>query len=174
MSTHLNEIVKGLTPKSRAALTAPATDPARPPVVLARQPAAWQALYYAESPLTGDRWMELPLHSVVPTQELRAGQEWDVVDARLTEQGLKRYGFTANPDNGPVAVSARHALALARERWEEEGPHSAWFQIFANEEPFEDDTATHVTATNGNPQDVMFVDVAALRAFADERHQPLV
>ncbi|RSS87004.1 hypothetical protein EF903_17995 [Streptomyces sp. WAC05292] len=105
------------------------------PVILAKRPEGWQVLYYAESPLTGEQWADLPVHSVIRTVDLLAGQDWDVVDARLKEQGLKRYGFLGHEtDSGdPVPVSAGHALHLARKLWEEEGPYAAWWDLLANE-----------------------------------------
>ncbi|MFD4933483.1 hypothetical protein [Streptomyces virginiae] len=118
----------------KAAAPAPA-EPTRPPVALVKQPASWQVLWYAESPLTGEQWADLPVHSVVRTEQLLAGQDWDVVDARLTEQGLKRYGFPVREDY-PVAVSASHALSLARELWETEGPHAQWFRFLDDEAPY--------------------------------------
>ncbi|KIF05167.1 hypothetical protein PL81_14650 [Streptomyces sp. RSD-27] len=122
-----------LVAEGRAILAAASTRTA--PVVMTKQPASWQVLYFAESPLNGERWADLPVHSVVRTSQLRAGQDWTVVDAQLTAQGLKRYGFPVRPDDGyPVAVSAGHALELARELWEAEGPHALWFSILADEE----------------------------------------
>lgn len=92
----------------------------RAPVVLDKRPARWQVLWHTVSPLTGEQWADLPVHSVVRTSQLLAGQEWPVVEQRLAARGLSRYGF-------PEAVSAGHALALARARWQSEGPHAAWF-----------------------------------------------
>ncbi|MFD0352955.1 hypothetical protein ACFVHW_04285 [Streptomyces sp. NPDC127110] len=106
-----------------------------PPVVLAKQPASWQVLYYAESPLTGTQWADLPVHSVVRTEDLVAGQDWNAVDAQLTAQGLKRYGFPVMEDY-PVAESAGHALTLARARWEEEGPYADWWEFLLHEAPY--------------------------------------
>ncbi|MEU7228999.1 hypothetical protein [Streptomyces chrestomyceticus] len=98
-----------------------ATASVRPaPVVLDKRPSSWQVLWHTESPLTGEQWADLPVHSVVRTAQLRAGHDWDTTDQRLAARGLSRYGF-------PSAVSAGHALALAQERWREDGPHSAWF-----------------------------------------------
>ncbi|WP_030372407.1 hypothetical protein [Streptomyces rimosus] len=98
-----------------------ATASVRPaPVVLDKRPSSWQVLWHTESPLTGEQWADLPVHSVVRTSQLRAGQDWATTDQQLTARGLSRYDF-------PAAVSAGHALALAQERWREDGPHSAWF-----------------------------------------------
>ncbi|MFB6505554.1 hypothetical protein ACFC07_22315 [Streptomyces sp. NPDC056099] len=100
----------------------------RAPLTLDKTPESWQVLFHSNSPLTGERWADLPVHSVVRTVQLRAGHDWEVVEQRLAAQSLARYGF-------PDAVSAGHALSLAKERWEAEGPHAAWFEFLANEAP---------------------------------------
>lgn len=101
------------------------------PVSLDKTPASWQVLWHTKSPLTGERWADFPVHSVVRTEQLRAGHDWDVIQRRLTEQGLSRYGFPAHGDY-PPARSAAHALGMAREQWQTQGPHAAWFEL-ANE-----------------------------------------
>ncbi|MBV1940819.1 hypothetical protein KUF83_30255 [Streptomyces sp. BV286] len=98
------------------------------PVVMDKTPESWQVLLHTESPLTGEQWADMPVHSVVRTTQLRAGHAWTVTEQRIAARGLTRYGF-------PDAVSAGHALWLARKRWETEGPHSAWFEFLANEAP---------------------------------------
>lgn len=92
----------------------------RAPLTLDKTPESWQVLFHTETPLTGAQWADMPVHSVLRTEQLRAGHDWEVVEQRLAARGLSRYGF-------PDAVSAGHALSLARARWEEEGPHAAWF-----------------------------------------------
>ncbi|MEU1221310.1 hypothetical protein [Streptomyces microflavus] len=104
------------------------------PVVLDKRPSSWQVLWHTDSPLTGEQWADLPVHSVVRTAQFLAGQEWHVAEQRLAAQGLSRYGFSAHEDFPPNPVSAGHALTLARARWETEGPHSAWF-AFLDEDP---------------------------------------
>ncbi|MFI5859298.1 hypothetical protein [Streptomyces parvulus] len=99
-----------------------------PPVVLEKNPGGWQVLFATKSPFTGERWADMPVVSVKRTAQLRAGHGWDVVERRLDGAGLSRYGFTD-------AVSAGHALHLARKRWETEGPHAAWFQFLTEEAP---------------------------------------
>jgi hypothetical protein len=98
------------------------------PVALEKTPESWQVLFHTESPLTGAQWAAMPVHSVVRTAQLRAGHDWHVAEQRLAARGLVRYGF-------PDAVSAGHALSLARARWEEAGPHSAWFAFLRDEAP---------------------------------------
>ncbi|AWI32639.1 hypothetical protein [Streptomyces tirandamycinicus] len=97
-------------------------------VTLAKNPRSWQVLLHTDSPLTGARWADLPLHSVVPAEQLCAGQDWHAVDQQLTARGLTRYGF-------PHAMSAGHALDLARKRWEAKGPRAAWFAFLREEAP---------------------------------------
>ncbi|MFC8640100.1 hypothetical protein ACFUC2_04990 [[Kitasatospora] papulosa] len=99
-----------------------------PPVVLEKDPGGWQVLFATKSSFTGERWADMPVVSVKRTSQLRAGHDWDVVERRLDGAGLSRYGF-------PRAVSAGHALNLARKRWEAEGPHAAWFRFLAEEAP---------------------------------------
>jgi hypothetical protein len=98
------------------------------PVVLDKTPESWQVLFATESPFTGERWADFPVVSVKRTVQLRAGHDWDVVERRLAGAGLSRYGF-------PRAVSAGHALRLAQERWETEGPHAAWYALRRDEAP---------------------------------------
>ncbi|MFD9248317.1 hypothetical protein [Streptomyces bottropensis] len=98
------------------------------PVVVDKTPESWQVLFATESPFTGERWADFPVVSVKRTDRLRAGHDWDVVERRLAGAGLSRYGFAD-------AVSAGHALSLARARWEAEGPHAAWFRFLAEEAP---------------------------------------
>ncbi|MGA5411503.1 hypothetical protein ACPCSC_30150 [Streptomyces lavendulocolor] len=97
------------------------------PVVLEKVSRSWQVLFSVNSPLTGADWAGFPVVSVQRTARLRAGQDWHVVERRLEAEGLARYGV--------IAVSAGHALTVARARWEEEGPHSAWFRFLAEEAP---------------------------------------
>ncbi|MGC4950979.1 hypothetical protein ACLQ2N_32910 [Streptomyces sp. DT224] len=108
-----------------AALAEESDDPA--PVVLDKTPESWQVLFHQTSTLTSDRWADLPLHSVVRTEQLLNGYGWREVDMSLTARGLARYGVTAS--------SAGHALMVARKRWETEGPHAAWFRFLAEEAP---------------------------------------
>ncbi|MGW7090014.1 hypothetical protein ACWGH2_41895 [Streptomyces sp. NPDC054871] len=100
--------------------------PTRP--VFDKTPESWQVLFHTDKPLTGEQWADLPVHSVVPTERLRAGQDWHVIDQRLDAAGVSRYGFRD-------AVSAGDALRLARKHWETHGPHAAWFRFLADEAP---------------------------------------
>ncbi|MGW1786338.1 hypothetical protein ACWCQQ_45815 [Streptomyces sp. NPDC002143] len=98
------------------------------PVVLEKTPESWQVLFHTDLPLPGEQGADLPVYSVVRTAQLRAGHDWEVVEPRLAARGLARYGFAD-------AVSAGHALTLACARWQEEGPHAAWFAFLADEAP---------------------------------------
>ncbi len=93
------------------------------PVVLSKTYASWQVLFHKVSPLTGERWADLPVHSVVRTSQLRAGHGWDVVDARLDAEGLTRYGFRC--------WSAGDALLRARRRWETRSDSAYWAYVDA-------------------------------------------
>ncbi|MEU0857475.1 hypothetical protein ABZ352_18830 [Streptomyces griseofuscus] len=115
-----------LVTEARDVLAAASARPA--PVVLDKRPSSWQVLWHTNSPLTGEHWADLPLHSVVRTSQFLAGQDWPVAEQRLAARGLSRYGFRD-------AVSAGHALELARERWQHEGPHAAWFAFLTEEAP---------------------------------------
>ncbi|MET9528181.1 hypothetical protein [Streptomyces coeruleorubidus] len=97
------------------------------PVVMEKASRSWQVLFSTKSPLTGADWAGFPVVSVQRTARLRAGQDWHVVERRLEAEGLARYGV--------IAVSAGHALTVARARWEEEGPHSAWYAFLRDEAP---------------------------------------
>ncbi|MER6230930.1 hypothetical protein ABT169_17525 [Streptomyces sp. NPDC001616] len=97
------------------------------PVVMEKVSRSWQVLFSVNSPLTGENWADFPVVSVQRTARLLCGQDWHVVERRLEAEGLARYGV--------IAVSAGHALTVARARWEEEGPHSAWFRFLAEEAP---------------------------------------
>ncbi|MFB8025935.1 MULTISPECIES: hypothetical protein [unclassified Streptomyces] len=99
------------------------------PVIMDKAPGKWAVLFMRESPLTGEQWADMPVVSVLRTARLQAGHDWDVIDRRLDGAGLSRYGFTK-------AVSAGHALSLARKHWETHGPHAAWFRFLAEEAPF--------------------------------------
>ncbi|WP_330335653.1 hypothetical protein OHS33_39130 (plasmid) [Streptomyces sp. NBC_00536] len=133
--THINRLAAAgpvdvarwdeLVTEARDILAAASTRVA--PVTLAKQPASWQVLWYAESPLSGERWADLPVHSIVRTAQLRAGQDWNVVDGRLDARGLKRYGIRA--------VSAGDALVQARARWEQDGPFSGWWAFLEDDAP---------------------------------------
>ncbi|MFJ4342635.1 hypothetical protein [Streptomyces sp. NPDC088915] len=96
------------------------------PLTTDKAPVSRQVLYFLDSPLTGEHRYDLPVHSVVRTDWLRLGRPWEVIDARLAEQGLARYGF-------PRAESNGHALAMARTRWEEEGPYAEWWDVIKPE-----------------------------------------
>jgi len=79
-----------------------------------------QVLFHLDSPYTGECWADFPLHSIVTTEQLRAGRDWHAVDDELKERGLARYGF-ADTD------SEEDAIDRAQWRWEADGPHASWF-----------------------------------------------
>lgn len=97
------------------------------PVIMAKESRSWQVLLSTKSPATGANWADFPAVSVQRTARLLAGQDWHVIQRRLDAEGLARYGV--------IAVSAGHALKVARQRWETEGPHAAWFRFLSEEAP---------------------------------------
>jgi hypothetical protein len=115
-----------LVQEARDVLAAASGRPA--PVVIDKRPSSWQVLFAPDAQPAGERWADMPVVDVIRTTQYRAGREWHVVDDRLAARGLKRIGF-------PDAVSAGHALKLAQEWWQAQGPHACWFEFVANELP---------------------------------------